>query len=159
MLTHLRRRLRYKERTKVKAADQVFEIARTRNLLTQSIRQYYDCQKVYIPGLTPTDFNEDNEKLEGQPEVLKLWVPSQLPAESRSTWCLPGIPDLELRFRYAQADDTLVDLRRHIRLLQLARDQNAKHTKSTSSTTRSQGILDGFRGKIKRLANKYRGAR
>ena len=53
----------------------------------------------------------------------------------------------------------LAELRRHIRLLQLARDQNAKHTKSTSSVTRSQGILDGFRGKIRRLASQYRDAR
>ena len=113
---------------------------------------------MYIPGLASIDYSEDSSKLESQPEVLKLWVPSQLPIESRHAWCLPGVPDLEFRFRYAQADDTLAELRRHIRLLQLARDQNAKHTKSTSSTTRSQGILDGFRGKIRRLASQYRGA-
>ena len=114
---------------------------------------------MYIPGLTFVDNSEDSDKLESQPELLKLLVPSQLPAENRSAWCFPGIPDLELRFRYAQADDSLVDLRRHIRLLQLARDQNAKHTKSTSATTRSQGILDGFRSKINRLASQYRNAR
>ena len=132
---------------------------KTRALLAQNIRQYYDCRKVYIPGLASIDHGEDGDKLESQPEILKLWVPSQIPAENRSTWCLPGIPDLEVHFRYAQADDMLADLRRHIRLLQLARDQNAKHTKSTSSKTRSQGILDGFRGKIKRLASQYKDAR
>ena len=157
--TFRRHRLRYKQKIKAKTTDQVFEITKTRNLLTQSIRQYYDCRRVYIPGLTLVDHGEDNDKLVSQPEALKLWVPSQLPAENRSSWCLPGIPDLELHFRYAQADDTLSDLRRHIRLLQLARDQNAKHTKSTSATTRSQGILDGFRGKINRLASQYRSAR
>ena len=34
-----------------------------------------------------------------------------------------------------------------------------KHTKSTTSTTRSQGILDRFHGRIKRVANRYRSAR
>ena len=158
-LTDSRRRLRYKQRAKSKTPDQVFEITKTRNLLTHSIRQYHDCRKVYVPGLASIDQSEESSKLESQPEVLKLWLPSQLPAEGRSAWCLPGIPGLELRFRYAQADDTLSELRRHIRLLHLARDQNAKHTKSTASTTRSQGILDGFRGKIKRLASEYRDAR
>jgi len=109
-----RRRLRHKQRTEVKTADEIFEIKKICGLLTQSIRLYYDCRKVYIPGLTSVDYSEDNDKLETQPEVLKLWVPSQLPAENRSPWCLPGIPDLELRFRYAQADDSLADLRRHI---------------------------------------------
>ena len=112
-----------------------------------------------MPGLTTTNHDEDHERLENQPEVLKLWLPSQLPSEHRVSWCLPEIPFLEFRFRYAQADDTLADLRRHIKFLQLARDQNTKHIKSTSSTTRSQGILDGFRGKINRLASQYRYAR
>ena len=114
---------------------------------------------MYIPGLASTNHDEDHERLENQPEVLKLWLPSQLPSEHRVAWCLPGIPFLEFCFRYAQADDTLADLRRHIKFLQLARDQNTKHIKSTSSTTRSQGILDGFRGKINRLASQYRYAR
>ena len=112
-----------------------------------------------IPGLTSTSYGEDLERLESEPEVLKLWLPSQLPREHRAAWCLPGIPYLEFRFRYAQADDVLANLRRHIKLLQLARDQNAKHIKSTAATTRSQGILDGFRGKIDRLASQYKYAR
>ena len=112
-----------------------------------------------IPGLTSTSYGEDHERVEREPEVLKLWLPSQLPSEHRTAWCLPGIPYLEFRFRYAQADDVLTNLRRHIKLLQLARDQNTKHIKSTAATTRSQGILDGFRGKIDRLASQYKYAR
>ena len=77
-----RRRLRYKQKTKVKTPDQVFELTKTRKLLTQSIRQYYDCRKVYIPGLTFVSHGEDDDKLESQPKALKLWVPSQLPADN-----------------------------------------------------------------------------
>ena len=69
-------------------SDQVFEITKTRNHLTQSICQYYECRKVYIPGLTSIDDSENSSKLEGQPEVLKLWVPSQLPPKSQSAQCL-----------------------------------------------------------------------
>lgn len=65
---------------------------------------------------------------------------------------------MEFRFRYAQASDALAELCRLRQLFQGTRDQNAKHTKSTSSTTRSQGTLDVFRGKIKRVANRYRSA-
>ena len=155
----LRRRLRDKQKSKNKNADHIFEITRSRKVLSQNIREYHECRSVYIPGLTSTNHDEDHERLEDQPEVLKLWLPSQLPSEHRVAWCLQGIPRLEFCFRYAQADDILADLRRHVKFLQLARDQNTKHIKSTSSTTRSQGILDGFRCKINRLASQYKYAR
>ena len=155
----VRRQLRDKQKAKNKTADQAFEITKARNLLSQSIRKYHECRSVCIPGLAPTNCGEDDERLETQPEVLKLWLPSQLPSEHRAAWCLPGIPYLEFRFRYAQTDDILANLCCHIKLFQLSRDQNTKHIKSTSSTTRSQGILDGFRGKIDRLASQYKYAR
>ena len=68
---------------------------KAQNLLSQSIHKYYECQSVYIPGLTSTNYGEDHERLESEPEVLKLWLPSQLPSEHCTTWCLPGIPYLE----------------------------------------------------------------
>ena len=86
---------------------------------------------------------------------IRFWIGTDWNGVRTGSDSLPEIPVLELRFRYAQADDTLSELRRYISLLQLVRDQNTKHTKSTSSVTRSQGILDGFRGKIRRLASKY----
>ena len=155
----LRRQLRDKQKTKNKTADHAFEINKARNLLSQSIRKYHECRSVYIPGLASTNYGEDHERLENEPEVLKLWLPSQLPSEHRAAWCIPGIPFLEFRFRYAQADDVLANLRRHIKFLRLSRDQTTKHIKSVSSNTRSQGIVDGFRGKINHLASQYKYAR
>jgi hypothetical protein len=128
--------------------------------LSKRIRELQGCQRVYIPGIADLlDVSQEDERLEDRPEVLKLWLPSQLSNDDRSAWCLPGIPYLESRFRYAQASDTLAELRRLRQLLQGTRDQNDKHTKSTTSTTRSQGILDSFHVKIKRVANRYRDAR
>jgi hypothetical protein len=135
-------------------------MTKARRLLSKRIRELQGCQQVYIPGVTSLlDASQEDERLEDQPEVLKLWLPSQLSDNDRSVWCLPGIPLLEFHFRYAQASDALGELRRLRQLLQGTRDQKAKHTKSTTSTTRSQGILDGFHGRIKRIANRYREAR
>ena len=145
---------------KPRTADELSKITKTRRSLSKRIRELHGCQQVYIPGITNLlNVDQEDERLEDQPEVLKLWLPSQLSDDDRSAWCLPGISHLEFRFRYAQASDALAELRRLRRLLQGTRDQNAKHTKSTSSTTRSQGILDGFHSRIKRIANRYRDAR
>ena len=145
---------------KPKTADQLSETTKARRSLSKRIHELQSCQRVYIPGIAGLlDVNQEDERLEDQPEVLKLWLPSQLSDDDRSTWCLPGISHLEFRFRYAQASDALVELRSQRQLFQGTRDQNAKHTKSTTSTTRSQGILDGFHGKTKHITNRYRNAR
>ena len=155
-----RRRLRQKQRAKSKTADNISEITKARRLLLKRIRELQACQRIYIPGIADLlSVNQEDERLQDQPEVLKLWLPSQLSDDDRSAWCLPGIPYLEFRFRYARASDSLAELRRLRRLFQGTRDQNAKHTKSTSSTTRSQGILDSFHSRIKRVASRYRDAR
>ena len=155
-----RRRLRQKQKVKSKTVDELSEMTKARRSLSKRVRELQGCQRVYIPGVADLlDASQEDERLEDQPEVLKLWLPSQLSDDDRSAWCLPGISHLEFRFRYVQASDTLTELRRLRQLFQGTRDQNAKHTKSTSSTTRSQGILDGFHSRTKRVANRYRSAR
>jgi len=135
-------------------------MTKARRSLSKRIHELQGSQRVYTPGIADLlDASQEDERLEDQPEVLKLWLPSQLSDDDRSAWCLPGISHLEFRFRYAQASDALAELRRLRRLFQGTRDQNAKHTKSTSTTTRSQGVLDKFHGRIKRVANRYRDAR
>ena len=135
-------------------------MTKARHSLSKRIRELQACQQVYIPGIANLlDVNQEDERLEDQPEVLKLRLPSQLSGDDRSAWCLPGISHLEFRFRYAQASDALAELRRLRRLFQGTRDHNAKHTKSTSATTRSQGILDRFHSRIKHVANRYHSAR
>ena len=155
-----RRRLRQKQKAKPKTVDELSEMTKARRSLSKRVHELQGCQQVYIPGIADLlDSSQEDERLEDQPEVLKLWLPSQLSDNDRSAWCLPGISHLEFWFRYVQASDALAELRRLRQLFQGTRDQNAKHTKSTSSTTRSQGILDGFHGRTKRVANRYRSAR
>lgn len=140
--------------------EELSETTKARRSLLKQIRELQGCQRVYIPGIADLlDVSQEDERLKDQPEILKLWLPSQLSEDDRSAWCLPGISHLEFRFRYAQASDALAELRRLRRLFQGTRDQNAKHTKSTSTTTRSQGILDRFHSRVKRVANRYRSAR
>ena len=78
----------------------------------------------------------------------------------RTEWCLPGIPGLELRFRYAQADDSLGNIRRLRRLLQGLMDQNTKHPNQTQQNiTRTKGIFTRLQTRISRAVERYRHAR
>ena len=129
-------------------------------MLSKKIRDLQGSQRVRIPGIADLlDGIQEDERLQDQPEVLKLLLPSQLSDNDRSTWCLPGISQLEFRFRYSQASDALAELHCLRRLFQGTCDQKAKHAKSTSLTTRSQGILDSFHSRIKRVTNQYCDAR
>ena len=120
-------------------------------------------QRVHMPGLASTldDIrNDDVSEDSVTGGSLKLWLPSQIPAEDRDAWCLPGIPSLEFRFRYAQADDSLAEIRRLRRLVQGLRDQNLKHPFTTQkSHSRAATIFEGFKTKIQRFAVRYSHAR
>jgi hypothetical protein len=111
-----------------------------------------------MPGLIP--MLDDMDEGEVTEDVVGLLLPSELSVEERSTWCLPDIPSLEFRFRYAQADDTLAQLRRLLRLRQNLRNQNAKHlSHAQKALTRTRGIFDSLRTRIVRATDRYSHAR
>ena len=115
-------------------------------------------QRVYLPGITSVlNDARDNELPE---ESFKLWLPSEISAEDRNTWCLLDIAFLEFRFRYAQANDSLAEVCRLLRLSQGLQDQNVKHpSHSQKNVSRSQGLLGGFTARIQCNTNCYSHAR
>lgn len=134
------------------------EALELRNTILRNIAELRQSQRVYMPGLTSIlDDAHDNNTHKDLP---KLWLPSEIPTKNRDAWCLPGVPFLEFRFRYAQADDSLAEIRRLRRLVQGLRDQNAKHSSTTQKNhTRSVGIFEGFTKKIQRSVERYSRAR
>ena len=113
-----------------------------------------------MPGLSYLLDGADDTKFDARPELFKIMLPSQLAPENRESWCLPGLPDLEARFRTAQADDALAEIRRLRRLFQGLSDQNKKHIASTQNTvTRAKGTFERYKIRISRFAELYRHAR
>jgi len=110
-----------------------------------------------MPGLTPhLEGDEDPD----EPISIKLWLPSELTPDDQVGWCLPNIPALEFRFRYAQANDSLIKIRRLRRLLQSHLDQKAKHLSHVQrNVTRTDGIFGGVEGRIRRAVKRYRHSR
>ena len=141
-------------KTKVTTAHRHAEILELKNTISCNLVDLRQAQRIHMPGLIPIlDETHDDETAE---DSLKLWLPSELSAGERDSWCLPDIPALEFRFRYAQADDSLAEIRRLRRLVQGLLDQNMKHPSSVQrSITRTQGMFEGFQARIQRCASRY----
>ena len=134
-------------------------LAERRKGITESVRGFRSVQKVYMPGLSNL-IDSDDSKLDTRPELFKLMLPSQLSPVERQSWCLPGIPTLEARFRYAQADDALNEIRRLRQIFQGLSDQNRKHINNSQGTvTRTLGTFGRYKARISRFATIYRHAR
>lgn len=150
-----RRTLAARKKVKITTVRASAEVQELRNSLSRELLELQESQKVYMPGLGPLPEGEDDSE-----EVTKLWLPSELSEDERATWCLPGIPGLEFCFRYAQADDSLSQIRRLRRLLQNVQDQNAKHLSQTQrNISCSKGIFDGLTSRVRRTAKQYRHSR
>jgi hypothetical protein len=92
----------------------------------------------------------------GLPEKTPLSLPSALPATLHKSYPFK-IADIELRFRLAQAEDALSELRRLLRITMGLR--NYKSTQigpSQRVSTRARTLINRFWDKVSRCAERYR---
>ena len=152
-----RRDVRLKQQEAIKAKTVAGGLVDSRKLLVNDIQEFRAIQKVYMPGLSHlVDDVEDDSRLITRPELFKLMLPSQLSPAERKSWCLPDLTTLEARFRYAQADDALAEIRRLRQLFQGLSDQTRKHiTNSQGTGTRSHGTFDWYKAQISQSATVY----
>ena len=128
--------------------------------LTQAIEALRSPQRIYMPGVFCLLDNIDPDSVTKSSEHTKLCLPSSLPATSRDSWCMPDLPLLEFRLRYAQAVDALNEIRRLRRLYRGLILQKKKHLPPTQRTmTRSMSVFEGLNARTSRVAACYRDAR
>lgn len=74
---------------------------------------------------------------------------------------MEGLPEKELRFRLAQAEDALLNLRKHLRVKDLVSDFKLQHTAGTGqkANTRMRSLEARYEAIIQRTAARYRAAR
>ena len=102
--------------------------------LTQAIEAFRSPQRVYMPGVSHLLDDIDPESVTNTPEHTKLWLPSSVPSASHDSWCTPDLPIIEFRLRYAQAVDTLNEIRRLRCLYHGLMLQRGKHLPPTQRT-------------------------
>ena len=155
-LFFFRQDIRSKEQEAIKAKTIAEGLAECRKHLVESIQEFRNVQRIYMPGVSHLLDDMDDSRLGTRPELFKLMLPSQLSSDNRQSWCLPNIPTLKARFRYAQADDALAEIRQLQRLYQGLSDQNRKHINNSQGTgTCSKGTFKRYKARISRFAALY----
>jgi hypothetical protein len=136
--------------TTIQAAD----IQEKRNMLRRRIESWQQIQAVYMPAVVLDGCGMD------QPERLPLQLPSSILSLSWSSSCDIGLVDKERRIRLAQAEDALAELRRHLRISSgLWKYKGKEVGSSQQAMTRTRSIINRFKEKTDRCADRYRAAR
>ena len=79
--------------------------------LSKNINTIRVPQRLYMPGISHLLDEIDPLLLADRPEIVQLWLPSDLPPSDRDEWCASDLPGLEYRLRYATAVNALQDVR------------------------------------------------
>ncbi|KAN0120530.1 hypothetical protein V8E52_004357 [Russula decolorans] len=93
------------------------------------------------------------------PETMPLTLPSALPASLQNSGPFK-LAQIELRFHLAHAEDSLSELRHLLRITMDLRDYKVKQIgPSQRAGTRACNLINRFKDKLSRCAERYRAAR
>jgi hypothetical protein len=140
------------------------ELQERRNSLQHRINAWREIQQIYMPGVqalreSQTAASENSPLPIDQPESTNLYLPSSCPPSFWVTGCIPGLVDKEMRLRVGQADDSLGELRRQLRISSTILDfKKSQHTASQRMSTRTRGLMTRFWDKTQRCAERYNAA-
>jgi hypothetical protein len=126
-----------------------------RGTLTRLIEELRSPQLVYMPGCVKLLDEIEPKTMVDAPESVNLWFPSAL--RDRDACCIPGLPLLEFRLRYARAVDALEQLRCLLGVTRSLRFQVQKHiTGSQRTAPQGRGVFEGLHARIAHVCARYR---
>ena len=134
-----------------------------RNVLRRRIDNWREIQNVYMPSITKhlaqSVSPDDEARFFERPETIPLCLPSTLPSDLILT--IPAnFVEIEKCLRVSQADDSLNDLRRFLRITMGLWDYKRAHVgPSQRNGTRMYASISTYREKVNRCASRYRAAR
>ena len=136
-------------------------IQEKRNTLTRRIRRWQQVQFVYMPGVVAPshETGADDDGTEHS-EQTPLILPSAVQSTRRDTICLHRVAEYEQKFRLAQLQDSLTELRlaRRIRHSLLLNHQTQIAGQGQRPNTRSRTVVTNTEDRIAKFAKRYRAA-
>ena len=133
------------------------ELQEKRNVLQHRITTWIDAAKTYAPTLFDL---VEGDTPQGHSESFPLRLPSSFPTGARAVVYPVQLINIEQRLRLAQAEDSLNELRRLLRVsMGLWKYKTEQVGPSQRASTRARTIITRFKNKISRCANRYRAAR
>jgi hypothetical protein len=131
------------------------ELQEKRNVLSRRITVFVELRNFYMPALGElADGSQTSSTI--QPEATPLRLPSSLPTISRTTICSSTLIDTECQIRLAQADDSLCELRRLLRVTRGLWQYKFKQIgPSQRVTMRACALINRLNEKTACCANRY----
>ena len=88
-------------------------------VLVKCVQRFREIQRTYMPGFdhrnyASTELTNTSDSASANIEHTKLYLPSELSAADRHRFCPNGLSAMEDRIRFAEASDSLEDLRHHL---------------------------------------------
>jgi hypothetical protein len=151
----------------IKSDTQKAFIQEKRNVLLRQIRRWQQVQLVYMPGAAapslPTHDDGADEDDTGDSEVaenIPLVLPSELEPARRDTVCLHRVAEYEQELRFAQLQDSLIELRRvrRIRYTLLMNHRTQIAGQGGRPNTRSRTVVNSVDERIAKCTQRYRTA-
>jgi len=138
------------------------ELEERRNALRRCINSWVEARNLYIPPTSEEQAidpaNEPSNAADMPPEAAPLRLPSSLPSALHES-CPFRLANIEFRFRLAQAEDALSELRRLLRITMSLRHYKDKQVgASQRGSTRTRTLISRFQDKVARCAGRYRSA-
>ena len=145
---------------KTRSDAQKAALLERRRALLHQIEKWRELQTIYMPGVVDTA-SELEQSPRQKAESAKLWLPSQLDADERDSFCAHGVVTSERELRFGQLHDALDELRRARRvrhgLVTFHKVQLAGEGNKTQS--RSRAAMNSIEERIKRSVRRYRVSR
>lgn len=121
-------------------------------------------QHVYIPHAATFVVAEDEQRRrEDLPQPLaenvRLWMPSELPADARQAGCVANLPAMELQLRVAQCHEALDAIRSHLHAKKHLINRRNKNVTGQKKSTRSRTIIGLVADRVVIQSQKYARAR
>ena len=134
-----------------------------RNVLRRRLNSWMEARNLYMPQISEDHATTSTESPHATsashlPESMPLRLPSTLPASLQKS-CSFNLAQIELRFRLAQAEDSLSELRRLLRIKMGLKHYKSKQIgASQRGGTRAHNLINRFQDKITRCGERYRAA-
>lgn len=133
----------------------------------RQIRRWQQAQLVYMPSAVSLPFstwgydaNDDDADGLEVPEKFPLIFPSKVESARRDAICLHRVTEHERQLRFAQLQDSLIELRRarRIRHTLLINHQTQIAGQGQRANTRSRAVISSVEERISKFAQRYRAA-
>ena len=138
-------------------------IQQLRNSLRRKINAWKSIQTLYMPATSLLQSNAESSSCSMSdvitaPEDIKLWLPSSLCDLNKHMSCSTRLLIIEWELRYAQAGDSLKEIRQNLRLRDHMYTFKRNWIRGQGANTCTQNALSHIEIKAAMAAERYRGA-